>query len=35
MHNLIYSTLRAGIFGRIRSPREMDRLWPVLSVALR
>ncbi len=34
-HNLIYSTLRAGIFGRIRDPEKMDRLWPLLRIALR
>lgn len=34
-HNLIYSTLRAGIFGQIRGPGEMDRLWPLLRIALR
>jgi flavin-dependent dehydrogenase len=34
-HNLVYSTLRAGIFGRITSPEAMDRLWPVLRIALR
>jgi len=34
-HNLIYSTLRAGIFGSIRDPGKMDRLWPLLRIALR
>lgn len=34
-HNLIYSTLRAGIFGLIHEPKQMDRLWPLLRVALR
>jgi flavin-dependent dehydrogenase len=34
-HNLIYSTLRAGIFGRIRDLKHMDRLWPLLRIALR
>ncbi|HOO37401.1 MAG TPA: FAD-dependent oxidoreductase [Deltaproteobacteria bacterium] len=34
-HNLIYSRLRMQIFGRIRTPEDMDRYWPFLKVALR
>ncbi|HPI94251.1 MAG TPA: FAD-dependent oxidoreductase [Deltaproteobacteria bacterium] len=35
MHNAFFGTLRKGIFGRIRSPENMDRLWPLLSLVLR
>ena len=34
-HNLIYSKLRMHIFGRIKTPDDMDRYWPVLKMILR
>lgn len=35
LHNLVYSTLRSKIFGRIGSPAEMDHAWRFLQLALR
>jgi flavin-dependent dehydrogenase len=34
-HNLVFLHLRSRIFGCVRSPEHMDRLWPLLKVALR
>ncbi len=34
-HNFIYSKLRMHIFGRIRTPEDMDRYWPYLKLVLR
>jgi flavin-dependent dehydrogenase len=34
-HNYVYSKLRPMIFGRIKTPENMDRYWPLLKIALR
>jgi flavin-dependent dehydrogenase len=34
-HNYIYSKLRTMIFGRIKTPEDMDKYWPFLKIALR
>jgi hypothetical protein len=35
MHNLIFSNLRSRIFKGIKTPKDMDRFWPLLKMALR
>jgi flavin-dependent dehydrogenase len=35
IHNFIYSRLRAKIFGKLSTPEDMDRWWPLLKTALR
>lgn len=34
-HNFIYSRLRKHIFGRIKTPDDMDKYWPYLKMILR
>ena len=34
-HNMIYSKLRMHIFGRIKTPGDMDKCWPFLKMVLR
>ena len=34
-HNLLYLKMRPLVFGRIRTPGEMDKVWPLLKHALR
>lgn len=35
LHNLLFARLRAWIFSGIHTPDDMDRKWPLLSMALR